>query len=106
VSYFFALETDGVSWNLKGLVQPPPRAVALSLLGVANSAYLFAICFAVLGLMYMPRTCPLASLFLFLTGYLVLVAVVFIGDPRYHFAFIPLALIFSAKGFIEDWPVL
>jgi hypothetical protein len=65
-----------VLWNLKGLAQPPP-----------------AICFAVLGLTYMPRTCPLASLFLLLTGYLVLVAVVFIGDPRYHFALIPLAFI-------------
>lgn len=72
MSYFFALETDGVLWNLKGLAQPPP-----------------AICFAVLGLTYMPLTCPLASLFLLLTGYLVLVAVVFIGDPRYHFALIP-----------------
>jgi hypothetical protein len=26
LTYFFALETDGVPWNLKGLRQPPARA--------------------------------------------------------------------------------
>jgi len=105
VTYFFALETDGVLWNLKGLPQPS-KLIAVVLLGIANAAYLFVLTFAILGLMGTPRTNPFASLFLVLTGYLVLVAVVFVGDPRYHYALVPLAAIFSAKGFIEDWPVL
>ena len=105
MTYFFALETDGVLWNLKGLPQPS-KLIAVVLLGIANAAYLFVLTFAILGLMGTPRTNPFASLFLVLTGYLVLVAVVFVGDPRYHYALVPLAAIFSAKGFIEDWPVL
>ena len=106
VSYFFALETDGVLWNLKGLAQRPPMPVTLVLLGVANAAYVVVLAFAVLGLMGTPREHPLASLFLLLTGYLVLVTAVFIGDPRYHYALMPFAAVFSAKGFVEDWPVL
>jgi len=106
MSYFFALETDGVLWNLKGLAQPPPMGVTLMLLGAANAAYLFVLSFAVLGLMSTPSKNPLASLFLVVTGYLVLVAAAFVGDPRYHYSLVPLAVIFAAKGLIEDWPVL
>ena len=106
VSYFFALETDGVLWNLKGLATPPSLAVTLALLGLANAAYLLMLSFAVLGLMGTPRRHPLASLFLVLTGYLVALSAAFIGDPRFHYALVPLAMIFTAKGWLEDWPVL
>lgn len=84
----------------------PPMAITLVLLAVANAAYAVVLAFAVLGLMGTPRKHPLASLFLLLTGYLVLVAVVFVGDPRYHYARVPFAVIFCAKGFMEDWAAL
>jgi len=80
VSYFFALETDGVLWNLKGLAAPPSTAVTLVLLGVANAAYLCMLSFAVLADRHAAAT-SVAALFLLLTGYLVLVAAVFVGDP-------------------------
>ena len=106
VSYFFALETDGALWNLKGLITPPSLAVKLLLLGVANAAYVFMLSFAVLGLLGTPRRQPLSSLLLVVTGYLVAVAAVFVGDPRYHYGLVPLAMIFTAKGCTEDWPAL
>jgi 4-amino-4-deoxy-L-arabinose transferase-like glycosyltransferase len=106
VSYFFALETDGVLWNLKGLDRPPPLAVTLLLLGTANAAYVFVVTFAVLGLVGIAGTNRLASLFLLIAGYLVLIAMVFVGDPRYHYALVPLAIVFAAKGVAEDWPRL
>lgn len=106
VSYFFALETDGVMWNLKGLAQPPPMAVALVLLAAANAAYLFVLSFSVLGLLGTPWRNPLASLFLVATAYFVLLAMVFVGDPRYHYGLVSIAVIFAAKGLIVDWPVL
>jgi len=106
VTYFFALETDGVLWNLKGLPSPPPKLVTLSLLAVANVTYLFLLCFAVLGLMPSARVNPLASLLLLLAGYSLLITIIFFGDPRYHYAVVPLAAIFSTKGFLEDWPRL
>jgi len=106
LSYFFGLETDGALWNLKGLPTPPPLAVTLLLLGVANAAYVFMLAFAVLGLLGTPRRQPLSSLLLVVTGYLVAVAVVFVGDPRYHYGLVPLAMVFTAKGFTEDWPAL
>ena len=106
ISYFFALETDGVIWNLKGLAQPPPIAVTLVLLAAANVAYLFVLSFSVLGLLCTPLKNPLASLFLVATGYFVVMAIVFLGDPRYHYGLVPIAVIFAAKGLIVDWPVL
>jgi 4-amino-4-deoxy-L-arabinose transferase-like glycosyltransferase len=106
VSYFFALETDGVLWNFKGLVRLPPRAVTVLTVSVANVAYLFVLGFAVVGLVNAPGTHPLSSLLLLLAGYLVLVTAVFVGDPRYHYALVPVAVIFGAKGFLEDWPAL
>jgi 4-amino-4-deoxy-L-arabinose transferase-like glycosyltransferase len=106
VSYFFALETDGVLWNLKGLARPAPTVVKLGLLGVVNAAYLFVLSFSVLGLMGTPRGQPLSSLFLVLTAYSVLITAVFIGDPRYHYALVPLAAVFSVKGVADEFPSL
>ncbi|MFN8626603.1 MAG: glycosyltransferase family 39 protein [Candidatus Binatia bacterium] len=106
VSYFFGLETDGALWNLKGLPRPPSLAVTLLPLGVANVAYIFMLSFAILGLLGTPRREPLSSLFLVITGYLVAVAAVFVGDPRYHYGLVPVATIFAAKGWTADWPGL
>ncbi len=106
VTYFLALETDGVLWNLKGFEAPPASAVTLVLLAAANGAYLFVIGFAVLGLMCTRLTHPASSLFLVISGYLVLIAAVFVGDPRYHYALVPIATIFTAKAAVDDWPAL
>jgi 4-amino-4-deoxy-L-arabinose transferase-like glycosyltransferase len=106
ISYFFALETDGVLWNFKGLAHAPPMLVTLLMLGAANAAYLFVLGFAILGLKSTPGAHPLGGLLLVLTGYLVLVTMVFFGDPRFHYLLVPLAAIFAAKGFTEDWPRL
>jgi len=106
VSYFFALETDGVLWNVKGLQRPPPLAVTLALLSVANATYLFVMGFAVLGLICTVSTDRLGSLFVLIAGYLLLVAVVFVGDPRYHYPLIPLTTVFAAKGLVDDGPQL
>jgi 4-amino-4-deoxy-L-arabinose transferase-like glycosyltransferase len=106
LSYFFALETDGVLWNFKGLDYSPPRAAVFLLLALANAAYGWVLAFAILGLMGTSRSHPLAGLLLALTGYLVLITSVFISDPRYHYVLIPLAAIFSVKGWLEEWPIL
>jgi len=106
VTYFLALETDGALWNLKGFKQPPPGAISLFLLSVANGAYLLVVALAVLALMKTRSAHPASSLFLVVSVYLVLVAAVFVGDPRYHHALIPMALIFTAKAAVEDAPAL
>jgi 4-amino-4-deoxy-L-arabinose transferase-like glycosyltransferase len=106
ISFFFALETDGILWNLKGLPRPPSKLATAAILGAASAAYLLVLTFAILGIIGTRRDDPLASLFLLLTGYLVLITAVFIGDPRYHYGLIPLAVIFAAKGFFRDWPSL
>jgi len=106
VSYFFALETDGVLWNLKGLDRPPPLAVTLLLLCAANAGYVFVVTFAVLGLTGAAGTQRLGSLFVLIVGYLLLVAMIFVGDPRYHYALVPLATVFAAKGLVDDGPKL
>ena len=80
--------------------------VKLGLLGVVNAAYLFVLSFSVLGLMGTPRGQPLSSLFLVLTAYSVLITAVFIGDPRYHYALVPLAAVFSVKGVADEFPSL
>ena len=51
-----------------------------------------------------PARHPLVSLFLLLTGYLLLVCIVFVGDPRYHYALLPLAVILAAKGLLDGLP--
>jgi 4-amino-4-deoxy-L-arabinose transferase-like glycosyltransferase len=105
-SYFFALETDGVLWNFKGLARSPPWVVGMMLLGLANAAYIWVVGFAVLGLLGTSRSHPLARLLALLTCYMVLVTAVFISDPRYHYALIPLAVPFSIKGWMEERPML
>ena len=106
VTYFFALETDGVLWNLKGLAQTPPAWVTLLLLGFANAAYVSVLALAVLGLLSRDHDSPLGSLFLLVSAYLVVITVLFIGDPRYHYALVPLATLLGAKGLTQDLPKL
>jgi 4-amino-4-deoxy-L-arabinose transferase-like glycosyltransferase len=105
VSYFFALETDGALWNIKGLGQPP-LVLAILMLALAIAAYLLVVSFAILGIMCTPARHPLVPLFLLLTGYLVLVSIAFVGDPRYHFVLLPLAVVFAAKGLLDGLPGL
>jgi 4-amino-4-deoxy-L-arabinose transferase-like glycosyltransferase len=100
VSYFFALETDGALWNIKGF-EKPPLVLALLMLALANAAYLAVVSFAILGVVSAPAKHPLVSLFLLLTGYLVLVTVAFFGDPRYHYVLLPVASIFAVKGVLK-----
>lgn len=102
ITYFFALETDGVVWNLKGFYRAPPLLWTLVLLLLANAAYVAMLAIGLLGLLSSPWRSPPTSLFLLLSGYLVIIAVVFFGDPRYHFALVPLMLLFSSKGLVCD----
>jgi 4-amino-4-deoxy-L-arabinose transferase-like glycosyltransferase len=105
VSYFFALETDGALWNIKGFGQPP-LALAPFPLALASAAYLVVVSFAILGIICTPGKHALVSLFLLLTGYLVLATVAFFGDPRYHYVLLPIASIFAVKGMLEGIPWL
>jgi 4-amino-4-deoxy-L-arabinose transferase-like glycosyltransferase len=106
VTYFFALETDGVVWNLKGLQRPVPLLWTLVLLLVANTAYILVLSTGLLGLLSPPRPSAMTSLFILLSAYLVGITVVFFGDPRYHFPLIPLLVLFSSKALLADWPRL
>ncbi len=106
ISYFFALETDGVLWNLKGVSPPPSLPLTLALLALANAAYIVTLAFTVLGLLNVPRRHPLGALFLAITAYLLLITIAFIGDPRYHFPLVPIAVIFAAKALVLDLPGL
>lgn len=102
-SYFFAFETDGVLWNIKGFALPP-LVLTASMLLLANLAYVLVVSLALLGIVRTPGNQPLLSLFLLLTSYLVLVTIVYTGDPRYHYVLLPIALIFAAKGLLDDFP--
>ena len=103
ISYFFAMETDGVLWNLKGLRTRPSLYTLLPLLVIANLAYLVVVSSAFLGIVTPPRHRSLATLLSLLTTYFLMVTVVFFGDPRYHYPLIPIALLFSSKALLEDW---
>lgn len=105
ITYFFALETDGLLWNMKGFDRPWSTWITLSLLGLANVAYIAVLSGCVLAFISGVRG-ALPSLFGLLTVYLVTIAVVFLGDPRYHYPLIPLAAIFGSKAFVEDLPTL
>ena len=97
VSYFFALETDGVLWNLKGMPSRVSPTSTLGLLALANGAYAVVTCVCLLALIVPGRERPLTSLFYMLIGNLLLMTVVFLGDPRYHFPLVPFAaLVFSS----------
>lgn len=105
-SYFLALETDGVLWNLNGLPARPPMSVTLALLGLANAGYAVVLALAVLGMLTTARGHPLGSLFLIVSGYYVLIALVFFGDPRHHYPLLPVATIFGAKAMAQDLPAI
>lgn len=101
-TYFFALETDGVLWNLKGFAREPAMPVTLALLAVANLPYVAALVLCIPALLTSGSSSPLRSLFLFVTGYFVLISLAFFGDPRYHYALIPFAVIFASKTLYRD----
>lgn len=96
--YFFAIETDGVLWNYKGLSPQPSNLVTAGSLAITNLWYAGLLGLCVLGLLTMPWKDPLASLFLVVTLYSVVIALIFVGDPRYHYPLIPLAAIFAGKA--------
>lgn len=106
LSYFFALETDGVLWNLKGSARGVSRQTAAVLVGVVNLAYVGMVVLALLALCARWRAPAFTSMFLILTGYLALVSVTFFGDPRYHFPLVPLAALLAAEGFVTTLPGL
>jgi 4-amino-4-deoxy-L-arabinose transferase-like glycosyltransferase len=102
ISYFFALETDGVLWNLKGFERPPPLFWTLILLLLTNIAYVVMLGTGLLGLLSSPCPSPLTTLFMLLTAYLLMITIAFFGDPRYHFPLVPFMLLFSSKGLLCD----
>jgi 4-amino-4-deoxy-L-arabinose transferase-like glycosyltransferase len=106
LTYLVALETDGVLWNLKGLERTTPLWSRLLLLGLANACYLAVVPFAILGVLRGPRRDPLATMLVVLAGLSFVTAAIFLGDPRYHYALIPLACLFAIKGVADDLPQL
>lgn len=105
ITYFFALETDGVLWNMKGFDRAWARWITLSLLILANVSYVAVLSGCVLAFISGYRG-TLPSLFGLLTVYLVIVSMVFVGDPRYHYPLLPFAAILGSKAFAEDLPAL
>jgi hypothetical protein len=106
ITYLFALETDGVMWSLMGRPAPAPRAVLLGLLAAANAAYVILITGALLGLLGERPGRSFTAYFLVHAACLVGVCAVYVADPRYHFALVPLASVFLAKAIVVDWPRL
>ena len=105
-SYLVALETDGVLWNLKGLPSRPSMAGTLTLLAIANLAYVLVVSGCLLGLAGTPGHRPFTTLFGFIAVYVLVMAMTFVGDPRYHYSLIPFAAIFFSKALLQDGPVL
>ncbi|HEX3175551.1 MAG TPA: glycosyltransferase family 39 protein [Methylomirabilota bacterium] len=101
VSYFVALETDGLLWNVKGLERPWPMWVLASALSVANAAYVVVFGAWLLGAV-VGRRPALTSLSLLLAAYLALIVLVFLGDPRYHYPLVPLAAIVGTATVLRD----
>ena len=104
ISYFLALETDGVLWNLKGLRSPVSIGATLALLALANLAYLALTCICLLALLIPAREHAFTSLLWLLAGYLLLMAAVFVGDPRYHFPLVPFAALVVSSTLLNDAP--
>lgn len=98
-TYFVALETDGALWNLKGFDEAPPMWLRLLLLALANVSYVVVVTLAILGVSRSPRRDSLATLFLVITGYMVVMAALFTADPRHHYPLIPLVCAFAIVGF-------
>lgn len=101
LTHLFALETDGVLWNLKGLDRTTPLLLRLVLLGITNACYVIVALVAILGLLRAPPRDPLATLLIVFTGYMCFMSAVFLGDPRYHYPLIPLACVFAAYGVVN-----
>ena len=106
VTYFFALETDGVLWNLKGVAARVPLVTTLALLALANTAYVLVTSGCILGLLSPGPDRAFVTLFYFVGGYLLLMAVAFIGDPRFHFPLVPFAALICCKAILRDGPQL
>jgi 4-amino-4-deoxy-L-arabinose transferase-like glycosyltransferase len=106
VSYLFALETDGVLWNLKGKPSRVPLAAALALLTLANLGYLAIACTCLLALLIPGRERRMTSLFWMLTAYVLLMSVLFVGDPRYHFPLVPFAALVASGTLLDGAPKL
>jgi 4-amino-4-deoxy-L-arabinose transferase-like glycosyltransferase len=104
-TYFFALETDGVLWNMKGFSRPPTTWITVPLLGLTNPSYIAVLGACVLGFLSGPGG-AFSSLFGLLTAYFVMITVAFVGDPRYHYPLVPLAAILAGKALVHDWPAL
>jgi 4-amino-4-deoxy-L-arabinose transferase-like glycosyltransferase len=104
-TYFFALETDGLLWNMKGFDKPWPTWITLSLLTLANVSYIAILSACVLALISASRG-ALPWLFGLLTAYSVTVSMVFLGDPRYHYPLVPLAAILGSEAFVHERPAL
>lgn len=105
ITYFFALETDGLGWNMKGFEKPWPTWLTLSALALANVSYVAVLGGCVLAFVNGPRG-PLRSLLSLLATYMLTIAIVFVGDPRYHYPLVPLAAILSSQAFAEELPRL
>lgn len=106
LSYLFALETDGVLWNLKGLPSAVPLAATLALLAAANLGYLLVGAGSLLALTSPSRNTRLASLTEYTVAYVALMAAIFIGDPRHHYPLIPLAALLFGRACLVDGPEL
>jgi hypothetical protein len=106
VTYFLALETDGALWNLKGYRGGVPLLTTLILLALANVSYVLLVCGVALGVVIRPPDGPWSSMSYFVAVYLLLMAVVYIGDPRYHFPLIPFAALVVARVIVRDVPLL
>jgi 4-amino-4-deoxy-L-arabinose transferase-like glycosyltransferase len=103
LSYFFALETDGALWNIKGLPDAPPRAVTLFLVGIAGLGWVAVVVLAIPALLVAPGD-ALGRWLVLLTAYQAGMAMIFVGDPRYHFGLVPIAMILAARGLVEWVP--
>ena len=108
VSHLVALETDGVLWNLKGCDPAPPLRVTLLLLFLANAAYLIVLGTASLALLTQPDLPAFGRLTVLLCAYMLIIVMVFFGDPRFHLPLVPFLLPFSASLFSDEagwrWP--
>jgi 4-amino-4-deoxy-L-arabinose transferase-like glycosyltransferase len=103
MTYFLAIETDGAMWNFKGLKGAGKGILPVLLAGFA---YFAAMAVALLALVHGLRNRAFGSWFLLLFAYSIAIAMVFEGDPRYHFPLIPFLLVYSAAGLTIELPAL
>ena len=101
LSYFVAIETDGAMWNYKGL-EGAGRGLLPAVL--ASIAFIAAVACGLFALSRGFRNRAFGHWFLAICAYSMLIAVVFEGDPRYHFPLIPFLLVYAAAGVCSDVP--